>query len=221
MKNNLFIYFFSVLLFSILSILTGCLKESENIQNNHRNEIIIKETNKMIEKKDAQHGQNENIIFTENQEDVDLDMIVNELINDKSTTLEAWLFPPEILTELPVTIDNMKNKDYSEVSYIKINDSNKIGSLLNFLRDQYKISSPSSVESSEQDFLYSRAWLEFYSKSKNIRLIVNLNNLEWTSPNILIQLKVYSENINYLYQIREIDSYALRPRISELESKAK
>ncbi|AZR59202.1 hypothetical protein [Eikenella corrodens] len=175
----------------------------------------------MIEKKDAQHGQNENIIFTENQEDVDLDMIVNELINDKSTTLEAWLFPPEILTELPVTIDNMKNKDYSEVSYIKINDSNKIGSLLNFLRDQYKISSPSSVESSEQDFLYSRAWLEFYSKSKNIRLIVNLNNLEWTSPNILIQLKVYSENINYLYQIREIDSYALRPRISELESKAK
>ena len=216
MKNNLF----SILLFSILSILTGCLQESENIQNNHRNEIVIKETNKMLEKKDTQYSQNENTIFTENQKDANLDMIVNELINDKSTTLEAWLFPPEILTELPVTIDNMKNKDYPEVSYIKINDSNKIGSLLNFLRDQYKISPPLPIESSEQDFLYSRAWLEFYSKSKNIRLIINLNNLEWTSPNILMQLKVYSDNINYLYQIKEIDSYTLRPRIGELESKA-
>ena len=96
----------------------------------------------MIEKKDTQYSQNENTIFTENQKYANLDMIVNELINDKSTTLEAWLFPPEILTELPVTIDNMKNKDYPEVSYIKINDSNKIGSLLNFLRDQYKISPP-------------------------------------------------------------------------------
>ena len=175
----------------------------------------------MLEKKDTQYSQNENTIFTENQKDANLDMIVNELINDKSTTLEAWLFPPEILTELPVTIDNMKNKDYPEVSYIKINDSNKIGSLLNFLRDQYKISPPLPIESSEQDFLYSRAWLEFYSKSKNIRLIINLNNLEWTSPNILMQLKVYSDNINYLYQIKEIDSYTLRPRIGELESKAK
>ena len=78
----------------------------------------------------------------------------------------------------------------------------KLAHYLIFFVTNIKSHPPLPIESSEQDFLYSRAWLEFYSKSKNIRLIINLNNLEWISPNISMQLKVYSDNINYLYQIK-------------------
>lgn len=93
------------------------------------------------------------------------------------------MFPPDILAEAPVTIEDMKNGTYgnNKPSHRKVAKQEKALPILHFLMVQYRQSKTRPAdELDEKHFSHSRAWLEFCSRQTGDCLIANIfSRLEW------------------------------------------
>ncbi|MBH5328743.1 hypothetical protein H9Q10_03560 [Eikenella sp. S3360] len=154
-------------------------------------------------------------------EDRELAAFANGLAKDDSLVLDIWLFSPDVLTEAPVTVEDMKSRAYGSdmTSHYRADDREKILPIFRFLMVQYSQSKIRVAhESDEKFFSLSRAWLEFCSRQSGDCLVANISSgLQWRDAKLDFQFQTRPHGgAAKIYGLGELESKSFRPLVQRV-----
>ncbi|OAM27872.1 MULTISPECIES: hypothetical protein [Eikenella] len=154
-------------------------------------------------------------------EDRELVIFADGLAKDDSLVLDMWLFPPDVLTEAPVTVEDMKRGAYGgDISgHYRTADREKILPIFRFLMAQYRQSKIRAAhEGDEKLFSLSRAWLEFCSRQTGDCLVANISSgLQWRDARLEFQFQTRPYgSVAKIYGLGELESKSFRPLIQRV-----